>query len=168
MLTFDKIRDMERLERQSRKLQKVPDDLVAELRDYINRKEKGDKSSADLIEMENIKATIKRFFELREGKILTSVLDTVRTGLPPENMNKSEEALFYRLTNDLKRHREEFFSELGKEEKKPLYMYRVKKTLPPFVGPDMKTYLIKENDIVNIPAPLDEFLLKEGIIEKAS
>lgn len=168
MLTFDKIRDMERTERQSKKLQKVPDDAVAQLRDYISRKEKGEKSSNDLIELENIKATIKRFFELREGKILSAVLDTVRTGMPPENMNKSEEGLFYRLTNELKRYREEFFTELGKEEKKSPYMYRVKKTLPPFVGPDMKTYLIKENDVINIPAPLDEFLLKEGVIEKAS
>lgn len=168
MLTFDKIRDMERTEKQIKKLQKIPSDTVAQLRDYIKRKEKGEKTSSDITELENIKATIKWLFELREGKILSAVLDTVRTGLPPENMTDQEEALFYRLTEELKKYREEFFSELGKEEKTSIPMYRVRKTLPAFVGPDMKTYLLKENDVINIPSPLDELLLKEGVIEKAS
>ncbi len=169
MLTFDKIRDMERLERQSKKLQKMPEDLMQQLREYIKRKERiTDKTSSDITELENIKSTIKRLFELREGKIVSASIDTVRTGLPPENMSKQEEALFYRMTDELKRFREDFFSELGKEQAASLPMYRVKKTLPDFIGPDMKTYSIKENDVINIPSPLDKFLLKEGIIEKAS
>ena len=81
-------------------------------------------------------------------------------------MTKSEETLFYRLTEEMKKYRESFFSELGRETA-ATPMYRVKKTLPTFVGPDMKTYSLKENDIINIPPPLDELLLKEGIIEKA-
>src|SRR3989338_5864839 len=166
MLTFDKIRDMERLEKQSKKLQKAPEDVVAQLREYIKRKERGEKTSSDITELENIKATIKRLFELREGKILSAVLDTVRTGLPPENMSQQEESLFYRMTDELKKYREEFFSELGKEEKTSIPMYHVRKTLPTFVGPDMKTYALKENDVVSIPSPLDELLLKEGVIEK--
>ena len=169
MLTFDKIRDLERLEKQNKKLQKMPEDIISQLRDYIKRKEKiTEKTSSDITELENIKATIKRLFELREAKILSAVLDTVRTGLPPENMNKQEEIIFYKLTEQLKSYREEFFSELGKEESPAAKsMYRVKKTLPAFVGPDMKNYTLKENDIINIPSPLDQFLLKEGIIEKA-
>src|SRR3989338_9024375 len=164
MLTFDKIRDMERLEKQGKKLQKVPEDVVAQLREYIKRKEKGEKTSSDIIELENIKATIKRLFELREGKILSAVLDTVRTGLPSENMSAEEEKLFYKLTDILKQYRESFFSELSREDDKP--MYRVKKATPQFVGPDMKTYKLNEDDIVSIPPPLDELLLKEGVIEK--
>ncbi|KHO48009.1 MAG: hypothetical protein QT00_C0001G0021 [archaeon GW2011_AR5] len=166
MLTFDKVRDMERLEKQSKKLQKMPEDVVEQLREYVKRKEKGEKTSSDITELENIKSTIKRFFELREGKIVSAALDTVRTGLPPENMTKSEETLFYRLTEEMKKYRESFFSELGRETA-ATPMYRVKKTLPTFVGPDMKSYSLKENDIINIPQPLDELLLKEGVIEKA-
>ncbi|MFA4819569.1 MAG: hypothetical protein WC613_01265 [Candidatus Aenigmatarchaeota archaeon] len=166
MLTFDKIRDLERVERQSKKLQKLPDDIAVQLKDYLRRKEKiTEKTSTDMIEVENIKTTIKRFFELREGKIVSAVLDTVRTGLPAENMSKDEEKLFYKLTDILKQYRETFFSELNrKEEEKPMYL--VKKATPQFVGPDMKSYKLNESDIVSIPAPLDELLLKEGIIEK--
>ena len=165
MLTFDKIRDLERVERQSKKLQKMPEDIPAQLKDYLKRKEKiTEKSSTEINELENIKTTIKRFFELREGKIVSAVLDTVRTGLPPENMSKDEEQLFYRLIDILKKYRESFFSELSREDDKP--MYRVKKATPQFVGPDMKTYKLNEDDIVSIPPPLDELLLKEGVIEK--
>ncbi|HIG97309.1 MAG TPA: DNA replication complex GINS family protein [Candidatus Aenigmarchaeota archaeon] len=165
MLTFDKIRDLERVERQSKKLQKMPEDIPAQLKDYLKRKEKiTEKSSTEINELENIKTTIKRFFELREGKIVSAVLDTVRTGLPPENMSAEEEKLFYKLTDILKQYRESFFSELSREDDKP--MYRVKKATPQFVGPDMKTYKLNEDDIVSIPPPLDELLLKEGVIEK--
>jgi len=77
MLTFDKIRDLERVERQSKKLQKMPEDIPAQLKDYLKRKEKiTEKSSTEINELENIKTTIKRFFELREGKIVSAVLDT--------------------------------------------------------------------------------------------
>ncbi len=168
MLTFDKIRDLERIEKQNKKLQKLPEDIVVQLRDYLKRKEKiKEKTSADITEMENIKSAIKRFFEFREGKIISSALDTARTGLPPENMTKEEEDVFYGLVNTMKKYREQFFSELNREDATEKTLYKVKKTIPSFVGPDMKKYQLVENEIVEIPAPLNELLLKEGIIEPA-
>ena len=167
MLTFDKIRDLERMEKQSKKLQKMPEDINLQLRDYLKRKEKiTDKTSNDILEMENIKTTVKRLFEMREGKILVAVLDTVRTGLPPENMTKQEEEVFYRLTDVLKQYREDFFTQLAKDDEKPTYI--VKKPLPEFVGPDMNTYKLAEGEIVQIPAPLDKVLLEQGVIEKVN
>ena len=166
MLTFDTIRDLERVEKQNKRLQKVPVDITVQLNDYLKRKEGGEKTSADLTEMENIKSTIKRFFELREGKILSSALDTIRTGLPPEHMTKEEEAIFYRLVAALKEGRERFFTDLNKKEEEKV-MYRVKKTIPSFIGPDMKKYTLVENSVMEIPMPLNELLLKEGIIEPA-
>lgn len=170
MLTFDKIRDIERLEKQNKKLQKLPEDIIIQLKDYLKRKEKMiEKTSADITEMENIKTAIKRFFELREGKILSSALDTVRTGLPPENMTKEEEQIFYTLVETMKKYREQFFSELNREDKTDTKMlYKVKKTIPSFIGPDMKKYQLVENEVVEIPTPLNELLLKEGVIEKVS
>jgi hypothetical protein len=52
-----------------------------------------------------------------------------------------------------------------KEQKKP--PYRVIKSLPAFVGPDMKTYELKEGMIVDLPAPLDRFLIEKGIVQKS-
>lgn len=164
MLTFDKIRDLERTEKQSKKLQKMPEDIILQMKDYMKRKEKiVDKTSSDIMELENIKTTVKRLFELREGKILSAVLDTVRTGLPPENMTNEEEKIFYQLTGTLKKYREDFFAHMARDDDT---VYVVKKSLPEFIGPDMKTYQLTEGEIVHISPPLDKLLIKEGIIEK--
>ena len=43
-------------------------------------------------------------------------------------------------------------------------LYKVLRTLPAFVGLDMSIYELKEGDIKEIPKPLNELLLKEGVI----
>lgn len=167
MLTFDKIRDIERAEKESKKLQKLPENFLADLRDYLRKKEQI-KSSSEIHELENVRNIIKRFFESREKKLAEFALYTVRTGLPPENLTKEEQAFFYSVTGEIKRFRENFFSELGREEAEKKAVYRVKKSVPAFVGPDMKTYELKENDVISpssLPKPLNDLLLKEGVIE---
>ena len=173
MLTFEKIRELERSERDTKKLQKLPEDVMDQLRDYIKRKERiKEKTSADIMELENVKNTIKRFFELREHKVLLAVLDTVRTGMPPEGMTKEEEKVFYQLVDSVKQFREQFFKELQKEpvsmEKEAEPLFRIKKSLAEFVGPDMKIYKLNENDIVTLPKQLEELLIKEGVVEKVN
>lgn len=169
MLTFEKIRELERSERENKKLQKLPDDVMDQLRDYLRRKERTkEKTAADLMELENVKNTIKRFFESREHKVLLSVLDTVRTGMPPEGLTKEEEKVFNEMVDVVKRFREQFFADLQKEVESSELLYKIKKTLPEFVGPDMKTYKLNENDIVALPKQLEELLLKEGVIERVN
>ncbi|MBI2233224.1 MAG: DNA replication complex GINS family protein [Candidatus Aenigmarchaeota archaeon] len=164
MLTFDKIRDIERAEKESKKPQKLPENFLSDLRDYLKKKEQL-KSSADVHELENVRNIIRRFFESREKKLLEGALYTVRTGLQPENLTKEEQDLFYFLTGRIKNFRENFFSEIQKDKK---LAYKVMKALPAFVGPDMKTYELKENEIIStdfLPKPLNDLLLKEGVIE---
>lgn len=165
MLTFDKIRDLERAEREYKQLQKLPDDIIEELKDYLHRKDK----TSDPLEIENIKNTIKRLFELRERKTMELVLYSVRTGLPPENLTKGEEELFNIMVTQLKNFRENLFAELKKEAKEKKLIYKIRKNIPPFIGPDSKTYEFKENDIVDIkvlPKEINDLLLKEGVIEQ--
>ena len=200
MLTFDKIRELERNERDTKKLEKLPDDLKEQLREYLDRKENiTEKTSAEILELENVKNTIRRFFDLRERKFANMALECVRTGLPPENLTKEEEKVFYDIVDLLKDYRERFFVELRKEKiimceqagipekptesaEKPVceektideqepkqYAYKIKKHIPGFVGPDMKTYEFKEDQTIEIdalPKPLNDLLLKKGVIEK--
>jgi hypothetical protein len=79
-------------------------------------------------------------------------------------MTKDEEAIFYRLADTVKTYRERFFSDITKEEKKALY--KVKSSTPAFVGPDMKIYELKEDEVLSLPPPLNEFLVKKGFVEK--
>lgn len=167
MLTFDKIRDVERAEKENKKMQKLPENFLSDLRDYIKKKEQI-KSSSEIHELENVRSIVRRFFETREKKLMDAVLYTVRTGLPPENLTKEEEALYYSVFDAVRDFRENFFSELNREEKQKAAVYKVKKSLPAFVGPDMKTYELKENDIIqpdSLPKTLNDLLLKEGVIE---
>ncbi len=171
MLTFDKIRDLERAERDSKQLQKLPENIIDQIKEYLHKKEKMKQSSSDIMEFENVKNTIKRFFELREKKLVDAALYTTRTGLPVENLSKDEERLYYELIDKIKQSREVFFSELQKEPviKEKKIFYKVRRALPEFVGPDMKQYKFNENDVIQpdaLPKPLNDFLLKKGIIEK--
>lgn len=178
MLTFEMIRELERREKENKKLQKIPENLVEEIREYIKRKEKNsDKTSADILELENVKNTIRRFFEMREKKIADMALITARTGMLPDGLTKEEEKLFYQIVGLFKDYREFFFCEINKEpekvekeisekreEEKPLF--KVKKEIKEFIGPDMKKYRLIKGEVVNIPKPLNDLLLKEGIIEE--
>ena len=181
MLTFEMIRELERQEKANRKMQKLPENITDEIRDYIKRKEKNtEKTSTDILELENVKNAIRRFFELREHKLVEMAISAARTGRGPENLTKKEERVYYQLLDSLKDYREAFFLEINREEQKEAgqqeqkkeekinerIIYRVKKDLQEFVGPDMKTYRLVRGEIVNLPKPLKDLLLKEGVIEE--
>jgi DNA replication initiation complex subunit (GINS family) len=174
MLTFEKIRELERKEKGEEKLQKLPEEFTEELNDYLKKKE----GITDQREMKNINSTVERLFELRENKIFDLVLYNVRTGMPVENLTKQEEDLFKILAEELKKFRhklmERDFKEVGKDFKEevknnPRDLYRVTKSIPEIVGPDLKEYKLSENEIIDIsalPKELNELLLKKGVIEK--
>ena len=156
MLTYEIIRDLERAERESKKLQKIPENIA-------------EKTSPDITELENVRRVIKSFFELRTDKIIQLASDTVKTPnpLPPHNIAKREEGLFDKLVETMQIYREAFFREISSPVTGKKIMYRVRKSMPEFVGPDMNVYKLNENDIVNLPEPLNELLLKNGVIEQA-
>jgi len=188
VLTFEKIRDIHRAEKESRKLEKLPDNIMKDAADYIERKQHiKEKTSTDVYELENIKNIIKDLFEIRERKILNLALYSVRTGLPVENLTKEEEKLFYSLVNILKTFREEFLDKLGnpaamvrmesngdiskkngsneKSEKKKTKkrQIRVVQDIPEFVGTDLKSYSLKKNDIISLDEKIENLLIKRGL-----
>ncbi|MBI2173313.1 MAG: DNA replication complex GINS family protein [Candidatus Aenigmarchaeota archaeon] len=175
MLTFDKIRDMERTERDSRKLQRIPEELTEQLRDYINRKESiKEKTLSDMNELERIRDSIRKIFEMRQKKILDGVFETSTGGRPPDFLTKQETELFERLVDIINGFRQTIFSEMNRKESAPEKagderkdFYKVLADLPEFIGPDMKTYKLRKNEIIQISKPLNEFLLKKGVIGKA-
>ena len=86
MLTFEKIRELERGEREAKQLQKMPENFFDDLADYLKKKEEiNEKTSTDIMEIENVKAAIRRLFEIRERKMMELMIYTLRTGMIPEN-----------------------------------------------------------------------------------
>ncbi len=179
MITFEKIREIFRAEKDSRKMQPLPENLFIEIADYIRKKESTEgKNSSDMRELENIRDTIKRFFEIRERKLIEQVFISLATEMPPENLTKEEEELFREVSSILRKHRFSMDGQMRytplqpetpqkEEQKTACYMFL--KELPPVVGPDMKVYSFRQGHIIqdgDMPKPLNDLLLKKGFIRK--
>lgn len=168
MLTFEMLRELERKERESRQLQKMPENIINEIRDYIKRKEEL-RETTDIMELENIKNTVKRLMEIRERKIVEMALYSARTGLPPESLMSSEEGLFNSILDQIKKFRKAFSENLAKEAKEEKISYMVKKDMPEIMGPDLRMYKLNKDEIISessLPKELNDLLLKQGIIEE--
>ncbi|MBI2583603.1 MAG: DNA replication complex GINS family protein [Candidatus Aenigmarchaeota archaeon] len=169
MLTFESIRDMERAERENKKLQKMPAQFFDDLQDYIRKKRADAAGNADdLIEYQNILAVVERLFELRERKILEHALDAARIGIPAENLHDNEKKLFEQLSDSLSTFRNAFFSSIRqqKQERSEDRLFRIKEDVPEFIGPDMKIYNLKQNDVVALPEETAKLLLEKGAVEE--
>ncbi|MFH0837044.1 MAG: hypothetical protein V1870_02860 [Candidatus Aenigmatarchaeota archaeon] len=165
MLTFEAIRNVERDERENKKLQKLPDGFFDQVRDYLKKKETmKDKVSMDVLEAENTKNTIKRLLDMREKKVVDVAIMSSRTDLVPENLTDEEKQLFDQTVNGLKVFRDKIYTQMKKEPVETVY--KVRKSIPDFIGPDMKTYSIRETDVISLPKDLADLLIKEDIIEE--
>ncbi|MBI4896039.1 MAG: DNA replication complex GINS family protein [Candidatus Aenigmarchaeota archaeon] len=184
MLTFDKIRDLERVEKKEKILQPLPNDLYAELHEYLARKQQLHEQT-DAQELETIKNAIQNFFDERERKLLRSAAEFVQNGLPPKNMTAIEKDFFLEISGLLAHHRKTRSDMIfnGKEQhveatQTPAPIshdvpqtttkhtaYRVKTDILPFVGPDLQVYTLKKGDLAELPQPLNDLLLNEGILE---
>lgn len=168
MLTFDTIRDLERKEKSGKTLEKLPDSLMEEFSAYLRAKEKSQNASEEILELENVRNTIKRFTDARTRKILDAAFDNARAGLEPKNLAPWEKEFFRQITDLINKHRSALTEELKKPAReKTEEKFLVKKTIPEFVGPDMKTYSLKKGDTITLKNPLNELLLKEGVVERA-
>ncbi|MEM7813351.1 MAG: hypothetical protein QW548_00435 [Candidatus Aenigmatarchaeota archaeon] len=172
MITFESIRDLERAERESKKLQRIPDGFVAEIQDYLATKEKL-ASPEDVMELQAVKGTVARLLEMRERKVVDGAIITARTGLPPENLTAGEAELFWAIVERLKRFREDFFgkassatAQVGHSEVVCRRAWRVVKAVD-FVGPDLKEYKLKVGEEVELPDEVAAILKKDGAIVEA-
>jgi DNA replication initiation complex subunit (GINS family) len=186
VFTFEKIRELQRAERETTTLQSLADNTIKEIKEYLKQKEnKPDKTNSDLMEIENAKNIIQDLFEKREHKILVNALYSVRTDTPVQNLLKEEEELFYSIVNTLKTFRKKFMIDLFDTEnipkdqektdivketsptenvKKP--MVKIVRDVPEFIFKDLKIYSLKKNDLVSLPKDLEDFLIKNKYSEK--
>ncbi|MBI5347518.1 MAG: DNA replication complex GINS family protein [Candidatus Aenigmarchaeota archaeon] len=163
MLTFEKIRDMERMEKNSKNLQKLPENFLKDVKEYLEIKR-----GLDILEVESARNTVKRLFELREQKLVNLALYSARTNMPVENLTEREMELFSRITDSIKSFRVDFDEPYSVAEKpaEKERRFRVMKHLPEFIGPDMKTYTLNKGDVTVLPDELAELLAKNGIVER--
>ena len=171
MLTFESIRDVERAEKENKKLQRLPPQFFDDLQEYLKRKRADAFANADeMIEYQNIMNIVERLFEMREQKIVEQALDAARIGINPENLHESERNMFEQLSGALSIYRKQFFSSLKStsqnSNESAQKLFRVIMKVAEFIGPDMKTYKLNENDVITLPEPVAKILMQNGAIEE--
>ena len=182
------LRELNRKEKTSPYLQKIEknfyDELAALMREvYIKREDCSEEELPKfLAELENLRNIIIELYEAREKKIVSNALYYVRTGekIELENLSKEEEKFLKKIVDIIKSHRENILDKTlkgkiedekeSKEEKKteiPTITVRILKDLPPIVGIDGKIYgEFKVEDIVTLPKPNAEVLIKQGVAQR--
>lgn len=93
LLTFTYLRDLQKKERDSRKLEKLHPEFYTSVSEYVARKN-GDAGSGANSELESAMPVIKYILERREQKIIEAAILSVRSGIKPENILPAEEAFF--------------------------------------------------------------------------
>ncbi len=133
-------------------------------------------------EIQNTKNIALNIYELREKKIVQAALSKVRGGKPDlKNLLEIEKELFDSLVEQIIVSRKELLEQkiekkiktklaqvTGEKENKnnTNAIVQVTQDTPEFVGTDMKTYLLRKDDILTIPEEMSAPLLKRGVVKQ--
>lgn len=179
-LSYEEIRRIHRLEKNSARLVEVDQEFYSELTDFLSDEKKSyldslrDLSSSKARDFTNLKKMVEEIFALRSKKILSRALIASRTGEASEDhMATQEKQMFRSLLSTLKKHSsilEEIF--VGKQDsKKALNKVGVEilSEVPEFVGVDMKDYgPFSKGEVVELPFKIAKFLSEKKLAEVKS
>ncbi|MEM4625153.1 MAG: hypothetical protein QXJ28_00065 [Candidatus Pacearchaeota archaeon] len=163
ILTFEKIRELQWNEKNSKNLQELPKNFFQDLREYLART----KDSYSRFVIEDL-------IDMRIRKMLNFAINYFKTKEIPKNMTEEERALFDSILNYVSEFRKKCMeSDLHFEEKniineglekefKKINVVIVEKDIGPFVGTDLNIYNLKRGEKVILPEDLKNLLIKYG------
>src|SRR3989344_6966969 len=153
-MSYDEIRRIYRLEKNTSKLVEIDDGFFDSLNEFVKSQKEDyiknlrDFSVAKAIDFPNLKKMIEEIFLLRQKKLMNYALIVSRTGeMPSQSMSVQEKKTFDKLlsvVNDHKSLLQDIFDEPKKNQKKGKDLnkvsVRILKDIPSFVGSDMEEY----------------------------
>lgn len=181
-LSYRELRVVHQSEKRNPNLTEVDPDFFEKARGYIKKIEESLASEKDehkrkLMEdeLKSAKQILLEIYELREKKIVLAALSKIRGGKPDTRVFlKKERELFDEILKFLENYRkiilegEEKEVEKGHkfEESGAKIIALIKDDIPRFVGPDMKKYNLRKNDLVTLPESIFKILEKRGVAER--
>lgn len=185
VITYEKIREIWRKERDSVEIIKLPENFMEKVKKYLKEKkaliEEFEKEDEELalrirLEFENAKKTLRDIYEKREKKIVElALLYSKGKGNVTEvsNMSEEEKELMDKIVKLLRESREKFFNELNEvkvekekdrsKESDSIMPIKIIEFVPEFMWKDEKVYgPYNENEIVSLPKEIAEYLIKSG------
>jgi len=161
MITYEGLRKVLADEKKATKPVALPDDFFDKIKIYLENKSKVTEKK-DIWEVESAQRLLKDLFELRERKILTLALYSVRSGITAENLTEIEKHFFESLVKNLKDFQEKQKKIMSTEDEEK-GVIAILKEVQKFVGMNMKTYgPYKEGEVVSIPKDMCDVLVKRG------
>ena len=178
-LSYDEIRRIHRLEKNTSKLVEVEGDffnslnefIQAEKEDYINSLK--DFSVAKARNFTNLKKMVEEIFSLREKKILSLALVSARTSeLSEDHMALQEKQMYQEMIKVLERHKkllEGIFDgkasvEAGKGKDLNNIPIKILLDIPSFIGTDMKEYgPFKRDETVELPFKIAKLFISRKL-----
>lgn len=170
------------VERSREKIEKIDEDFYLRLKERIRELEKLKREADDEEyikideELRTLRRIQKRIFELRTYKIVQLVWAEIcetDSGIEgKENLIDVERELYRKLKELLAEYRHSIFEGISVvEDHMPVtenerILIRVKQDVPEFEGVDGKTYKLRREDVVLIPALNANALINSGIAEK--
>jgi len=169
------------LEKSKDKVQKIDEDFYIKLNEKIRELERmrieveHDKAFRIDDELRTLKRIQKRIFEARTSKIVRAAWAKVcgtESGFEGfENLIEKEKNLLRELTDSIKNFQKWVFSsespkeEIKEEIKSDYILVRVKNDVEEFEGVNGKTYKLRREDVVTLPALNANVLIKSGAVE---
>jgi DNA replication initiation complex subunit (GINS family) len=190
-ITYKTLRKIQQAEQATSSLTKIDTNFYRDVAAYVKNLENSiasEKNPTKLKlfsdEISNMKKIINSIYELREKKIVHNALSTVRSGTPDlKNLLEVEKRLFDSLVEQICSSRQEIFEGATKSiapkhppsqpaapaptrEPNTNPIVRVVEDTPAFVGTDEKTYALRKEDVLSLPAETAGPLLKKGVVKQ--
>ena len=106
MLTFRYLRELQKMEKQSKDLQKIDPNFYSKVHDYAVRKMRmAKRSRSGLNELDNTRPVVKDIFNIRERKLVTCAIRSARSSVKPSNLLPEEEKMFGEILEIIKKRR---------------------------------------------------------------
>ncbi|MDD3159488.1 MAG: hypothetical protein PHQ98_00795 [Candidatus ainarchaeum sp.] len=175
-LTYDELRRIYRLEKNTSKLVEVDEDFINNLEQFIENEKKRylsslkNFSSSDARQFSNMKRLVEEIFLLREKKLLNKALIATHTKeFTLDNLASQEKETFRKMLDVLNSHSaiyENLFGEKDVESQN--VALEILKDVPTFVGNDMKEYgPFKEGQKVELPSKVAKLFITRKLATEA-
>ncbi|EMR73509.1 hypothetical protein MBGDN05_00337 [Thermoplasmatales archaeon SCGC AB-539-N05] len=195
-LTYKDLREIQQKEKNSPLLTKIEPDFYETMSDYIEslqieyREEKTSSPKSKLLkdEISNIQKIAIGIYEQREKKIVQMALSILRSGQPNiGNMTDEEKSVFDAIIDVLSRSRKKIIVKGSKQDEeskenfigeklpdeKPTnkqqnssVVIRLLEDVPVFIGPNMKKYNLKKDDVAALPREIADVMVKRNVAGK--
>lgn len=156
------------------------------LNDRLGKESSSQKQMLLKVEIRDTNKIVTSIYEMREKKILLATISKARGGNPNlKNLVDVEKDLFESTLELMTQMRKQVLEKKskgstekektvepkkenknngGQENSKPVV--RVTKSIPKFIGTDMKEYNLRGGDVLSLPADMRDMLSKRGVVKE--